>query len=429
MRNHTTPKIWELSGPQGKTATLTLTSTSSPQTAAFQLTNIPTGKDGKFWYYCTGMTVAIDLNIDNASGEGSAALEQENLWQAVQSLQVYTPVLGTLFLHANYRGAVAGLIGNRFSLGYNDFDLQDGISTGTTGEVRTLYFRIPFACEFLKKPHEVSPWGGFFEGGTVEVRVNPSTSLQGASAGATVNSAAVRCWMDFIPAPEACIHTPFQVREHANLPGNSVRHTITDMGAPDGLQGIDQGKGVGVSHLLWLSNAGNVGLDGASTADNIVSYDIPWRDQTRIDSPDAAVASMFAMMGVRAKPVNDTADASSFPYLDSAAPLAGHLNSADSLFFPYISCGRDFETSKLQTVAGAKDINVTYGSDGTPSDSPRFIGGYFPTFDEAFVRNVLVPRITPGKAQGAELLAKTLNKQSGGVYGVGKLAYVRQKIQ
>src|ERR1044071_7550034 len=108
MRNHTTPKLWELSGPQGKAITFG-TSTSS-QVATFQMFNIPTGKDGSLFYYCTGITLAVEMTVNNPTSEGGVALNGQVLYQAVQSLQVYTPILGTLFTHANSRGTVMGNI-------------------------------------------------------------------------------------------------------------------------------------------------------------------------------------------------------------------------------------------------------------------------------------------------------------------------------
>lgn len=424
MRNHTTPKIWELSGPQGKS--ISLTPGASSQTATYQFTNIPTGKDGKFWYYCTGIVLAVQLTIDNSNGAAST-LPNDLLWQSVASIQVQSPTLGTIFTHANYRGVTAGLITNPYGMGFANHDKKTAVPASGAANVRTLYYRLPFALEFLRKPHEISPWGGFFEGGTLELKTAPNTVLQGASTGSSITNVTVRCWMEFIPSPEAVIHTPFHIREHNGLPGNTVRHTITDMGAPDGLQGINQGVGVGIGALLYLTNATNTGLNGAGTATNILSYDITWRDQTRIDSPDAPFEAFFAHSGVRSKNVTNTSDASGFPYLDSADVTAAHNATSSAIFVPFVTSGRDLETSKLQTVAGAKDINVTYTS--TPSNPPVFLGMYFPTFDEGYVRNVLAPKISPSTAGQAAIVAKTLNKQTGGVYGVGKLAYVRQKIK
>jgi hypothetical protein len=94
------------------------------------------------------------------------------------------------------------------------------------------------------------------------------------------------------------------------------------------------------------------------------------------------------------------------------------------MIIPMIAPGRDTETSKLQTVAGAKDLNFTYQS--TPSGSSRFLGCYYPQFDEQFAQS-LAAKIAPGSA--GQLVAKTLNKQAGGTPGVGKLAYTRLKVK
>jgi len=131
---------------------------------------------------------------------------------------------------------------------------------------------------------------------------------------------------------------------------------------------------------------------------------------------------------VRKKNPTNADDGSQFPYTNSATAGSSAISTANdvnSMFAPLVHMGRDLETSKLQSVAGARDINVTYTA--TPAGSPRFIGVYFPQFDEAYMRTVLIPRIAPDAASAAILTAKTLNKVNG-VRGVGKLAYTRTKI-
>ena len=429
MRNHTTPKIWELSGPQGKS--VTIVPSAAAQVATWQMTNIPTGKDGRLWYYCTAVVVAVTITLTQA-GAGSI-IPDLLLGNVIQSMQVTTPVLGAVFAHQNTRGIVAKTFHNYVCSGFGALDDVASVPTAASTYVRTIYFRLPFAQEFLRKPHETSPWGGFFEGGTLESRVDVSTILAAFSTGAVVTSVAQRAWMEFIPSPERIIHTPFHIREHQNLPGNTGRHTITDMGASDGLQGINLSAGVGLAGFYYICNPSTPspsGLGGAGTAANMLSYDIPWRDQTRIDSPDAPFHAALVHMGVRKKNIVNADDGSSFPYSNSATAGStggGTLaNDAASMYFPFVHMGRDLETSKLQSVAGARDINVTYTA--TPAPSPRFLGIYFPQFDEQYMRTVLIPRIAPDAASAAILTSKTLNKVNG-KRGVGKLAYTRTKIR
>jgi hypothetical protein len=430
MRNHTTPKIWELSGPQGKL--VTIVPTAAAQVATWQMTNMPTGKDGRLWYYCTAIVIAVTITMTQA-GAGSI-IPDLVLGNVIQSMQVTSPVLGAVFAHQNTRGIVAKTFHNYVCTGFGALTETASIPIAAATYVRTIYFRLPFANEFLRKPHETSPWGGFFEGGTVEARVDVSTILAAFSTAAVVTSVALRTWCEFIPSPERVIHTPFHIREHQNLPGNTGRHTITDMGASDGLQGINLSAGVGMAGFYYICNpilpgVSNTGLGGAGTAANFLSYDIAWRDQTRIDSPDAPFHAALVHMGVHGKNVTNLDDGSGFPYTNAAtagSTVAGtQANDANAMYFPFVHMGRDLETSKLQSVAGARDINVTYTA--TPAGAPRFLGVYFPQFDEAYMRTVLIPRIAPDAASAAILTAKTLNKVNG-VRGVGKLAYTRTKI-
>lgn len=420
MRNHTTPKIHELVSTAGKNPTVT--PGASAQTATFLMNNIPTGKSGKFWYYVTALNLKVVTVVDQPAA-GGTAINPDKLWKVLQSVQVQCPILGQLFSHANTRGAVLGNIIQNFGFGYNAVHTRAQIAAADGDTTVTLYYRIPFAYEFLRKPHETSPWGGFLEGGTFEVKFDVSTALDGDSTGAvTKATTSFRAWLELIPAPEAVIHTPIHWREHIT-PGSSTRHVIQDMGSPDGLQGVDQSKGVGLAALAVLTDATGMGLLGQDGADNITGYDIPWRDQARIDAPDAPFLAMIAHMGNNRKSRNGTHDGSGFPYTIASTPN-GDLNDAQALVYPLVVPGRDLETSKLQTVAGAKEINFSYTA--TPSGSNRILGCYFPVFEESFMA-ALAARIAPGNK--GLLTSKTLNKQSGLVHGVGKGAYVRAKVQ
>lgn len=431
MRNHTTPMFWELSGAQGKSVTF-VPGGSATTSVKFQLTNMPTGKQGKFWYYLMSMIVAVTMQIDNDIAE-SADIPSQALFRFLRSAQVYTPILGTLYQHSNTRGTILGNVIQYLGMGYSGVGRPQEV--GLANEARTMYFRVPFACEFLRKPHEFSPWGGFLEGGNVELIFEPTSIFAGVSGQATtVTSATVRAWCEFQPSPEAVIHTPMNFREHQNIAAG-VRITIPDIGSPDGLQGIDQSRGAGIMSLYdlmaFVGSADVLDLQGNTSPANITSFDIPWRDQIRLDSVDATFMALQAMMG-NPKKFNPSGavqvDLTGFPYSDVASSTQLNLAQINqTMVFPFIGCGRDLETSKLQTVAGAKDINISYAA--PVATAPRLIGHYTYVYDEAFVKTVLVPRIAPGQADTAELTTKTLNKQTGGTYGIGKLAYVRQKIQ
>lgn len=425
MRNHTTPKIFDLTGPGGKSVALTLG--TSPVQATFNLNNMPTGKENKFYYYVTAIVAEVIPAVTMA-GSAGAAIDRDKLWKIVQSVRVYSPLLGELFSHTNTQGATLGLVQQYFGRGFSQLPQAIQIpSTNSAVVSPRLKYRIPFAYEALRKPHETSPWAGFLEGGAVEVKLDVSTILDGDSTGTTVPTATVNCWVELIASPEAVIHTPCHWRRHANLPGSSKRLTITDLGAPDGLQGVDQGAGVGLASLLMISNATGMGMGGTTNhgADNVLQVEIPWRDQTVTDNPESFFEAFFAMMGNRGRNVATTTDFGGFPYTLAATSTTNALANSQALFFPLVSCGRDLETSKLQTVAGAKDLNFNFTT--TPTVGPILLGHYFPHFDEAFIRTQLVPRITPG-AKGV-LKAKTLNKNGGRMQnGVGKMAYVRQKI-
>lgn len=429
MRNHTTPKLYELVSQQGKNPVVTPGTT--PQSVQFLMQNLPTSKEGKFWYYVTSLVFKLTVQV-NQPAEAGSVISADKLWQVVQSVQIQCPILGQLYTHQNTPGALLGNIMQYMGYSYNRAPVADLIPAADGNTNVTLYYRCPFAMEFLCKPHETSPWAGFLEGGTVEIKIDVNSVLGGISTGAVIQAPCnLRCWIEVIPSPEACIHVPFNFRLH-QTPGNSTRQVIQDMGSPDGLQGIDMSKGVGLVALMYLMNPPGLGIGGNTTADNIISYDIPWRDQDRVDIPDGPFLSLVAQMGNnRLAPANGgtggvygNGGQGGFPY-SFAGDVQGGLNDASAMFFPLVMPPRDTETSKLQTVMGPKESNYTYGGAGIPSGINKFLGLYFGVLDEQFLHG-LAARIAPAKE--GEIVAKTLNKQAGGKWGVGKLAYVRAKV-
>lgn len=426
MRNHTTPRIHELSGPAGKL--VPITPGNGTGTATFLLNALPVGKSGKFWYYTQAIWVKINAHVatGNAPLGGLGNITQSLLWGIMQSVQVQCPILGTLYTHANTPGSVLGNLIQYMGMGYNALPSQDPVPLQGGSQDVSMYFRIPFSNEFLRKPHETSPWAGFLEGGTLEVKTNPGNFLAPLTNNPVSSVVTVKAWMELIPSPEPVIHTPCHWRLHTT-PGGSSRHTITDMGSPDGLQGIDQSKGAGISALMGISNINNLGGSGAVS--NIIGYDFPFRDQARSDNPDALMASLIVAMGNNRRPMVTNSliahnDSVGFPFDDAHGMITGELMSPRAMVFPVVAPGRDQETSKFQTVAGAKELNFQYTA--VPSGQSLWLGQYFPQFDEQFAQT-LAARIAPNTA--GELVSKTLNKQAGGIRGVGKLAYTRQKIK
>lgn len=431
MRVHTTPKIHELVSTAGKNPSVT-PSTSSLQTASFNLNTLPTGKQGKFWYYALAALIKVVTTFDQAAS-GGAVVNPDKLWKAMASFQISCPILGELYPHRNTRGAVLGNVIQVLGNGYQQFPLNAQIAAADGDTTVTLYYRMPFALEFLKKPHETAVWTGMLEGGTLECKLDLSTVFDGDSTGAVLKAPTnFRAWLELMPAPEAVIHTPMHFREY-QTPGSTTRHQLLDMGAPDGLKGIDIGRGAGLAALMYLTDATGIGLGGADGIDNITGLDINWRDQDRIDNPEAFMVALWNLKrrmissgggGVKGTTItNDlgwpfaVADANS-------ANLAGASGSG-AYVFPVCMPGYDCETSKFQSVKGARDINFAYTA--TPSAQARWLSLEFPVFEQGFSEG-LKDLLLGGSHPNAVLEPKTLNKQIGGVHGIGKLAYVRQKV-
>lgn len=434
MKVFTTPKIHELVSTAGKNPSV-VPSASAPTTATFLLNTLPTGKQGRFWYYVQALLIKMITTFDQAAAGGSV-VNPDKLWKVLASAQVQCPILGELYPHRNTRGAVLGNIIQTLGLGYQAFPLNAQIASTDGDTTVTLYYRMPFALEFLKKSHETSPWTGLLEGGTVEVKCDVTTVFDGDSTGAVIKAPTnFRAWLELQPQPEAVIHTPMHIREYL-LPGSTTRHQLLDMGAPDGLKGCDISKGAGLAFLGQLMNPTGIGLAGATTFDIITGFDVPWRDQDRIDVPESIFTSLYAMKkrsistgGGGVKGTTITNDLG-WPFSIASSNSADFTSTGDNshsgaMFVPFVTPGYEIETSKLQSVKGARDINVTYSA--TPAGQQRFLSMEFPVFEAGFSEG-LKDLLLGGHVEGATLQPKTLNKQVGGVHGVGKLAYTRQKV-
>lgn len=431
LKKHTTDRWHELQSQQGISPTV-VPGAGATQ-IQFLLNSLPTQKDSKFWYYLKNAWLKLKVSVLLPTNSVFLGIPPEGLWQVLQSLEVTCPILGSLFAQQNTRGAVLGNVIQRLGFGYNSTPSQNltGAGGGNTFDFE-LYYRLPFAQDFLANPMDTAPWVGFLEGGYINVNVAPTTAIATAMTGATITSVTARLALCLQPENEARIHTPVHYREHLT-PATSSRVTITDMGSPDGLQGIDQSLGVGIAALLMLTGPDTVGFAAGTTANNITDFNIPWRDQPQIYNPELPYLSLIDSMGTARRQTGGAIAAVSdmgWPYLiGSAVPTgvaaATQFNNANALVFPLIAPGKDQYTSKLQTVAGSKDIN--FGFTATPTLQQRLVGCYFPVFDEQFTKS-LIGRIAP-LAKG-EVEAKLVNKQDPKrtIRRVGKAAYTPDKI-
>lgn len=431
MRTLTTPKIHELTATGGG-KNPTVTPGASQQSTTFALNSIPAGKQQKFWYYATAMIVKVVTTFNQSGGTG-VVVNPDKLWKTVASIALQCPILGELFAHRNTRGSVLGNIIQVMGTEYKQFPFNAQVAAANGNTTVTLFYRLPLGTDFLKKGHETAPWAGLLEGGTCEVKVDVNSVFSTDSTGSTITTPTnLRCWLELQPQPEAVVHTPVHWREYL-IPGGTTKFSLLDMGAADGLKGVDLSKGAGLAMLVWLANPTGLGLAGADTVEKITQVDINWRDQDRIEAPESFFASLYAMK--TRSSYGNGANIGAVPATDNDWPFAlsgtndptfmGNGGAGTAMFYPLIMPGHSLETSKMQTVKGARDINFAFTA--TPAPQSRFLSCEFPVFDASFADQIK-DLLLGGANSSATLEPKTLNKQVGGTHGVGKLAYVRQKV-
>src|SRR5688572_22902152 len=113
---YTTPEFIQLASQSGLTPAVT--PTAAAQTVQFLLTGLLTGQQGRLWNRCKAIWLEANFTLTQAGGTG-VAMNSDQLWKFLQSAQVYTPVLGTLFDHKNTTGAVLGNLIQYIANGYN----------------------------------------------------------------------------------------------------------------------------------------------------------------------------------------------------------------------------------------------------------------------------------------------------------------------
>lgn len=362
MKLTTSPLFWDLDVAGNVAPAVTPTAGIVPLT--FNLSNLE-GRTEDLWNYLQAIWVRVTVTVTQASS--ATALNYDKLWQAVDSIALYSPLLGDLIAQRSGQGAAIGLIDQVIGAGYKfPTPVPNQISSTPADYTVDLYFRVPLALDVLSRPQDGGIWAPLLEKGRLVVNLNTTAAgLFQANASIKAASATVRAWAEVLPFGTPQIHAPSKfVRYEFNTQGTSLK--LFTFGSGDGLLGIN--PGARLSLLLWLSS--NVGLGGVDTVDKWTRVAMQWRKQKLLNNPEALMGSFLAHLRTHVGPLGSygatVKDVAGWPYTMAGGPANGVLDST-ALFYPLVWPGYDSCMSGFQKQIGdlAIDAGFTSNPNGT----------------------------------------------------------------
>jgi hypothetical protein len=397
--------------------TVSITPGSVAQLATFEISGMPPVTAG-MKNYLDVAHASVELTFDpDAAGN---AVDADKLYKGVASHRLSSQWLGQQYPHQQTRGAVSALVINPIANGgimTQHARIQIPASTDTDVTV-TLYMPAPLAHECLKKPHELSQWIGFYDGGTLEVAIADTAVYDGDYAGAVIKAPiTVRAFLEYHPSPDEALGVPFQWRER-QIVGGGNQPLLKGVGQETDLLGVEQG--CGLAFLGWLTDATGMGLSGPDGVDNIVSVEIPWRGQTQLRNIDGYWLAFRRAMGKRVGPISGLGttimhDGAGYPTTMAATPNGRYSANAQQLFLPLVFPGLDFETSKAQRLGG--DLPINFSFTAAVTNTHRFVSWELMEFD-----NNQIARLAEAMGHKGET---PFRKGLGGAADAGDLRYTR----
>lgn len=370
----------QVSGPSGRTQSFT--PGSSAQTYIFTPQSLRGMLPGGDFVYADRIRFRITGQLTRHAAGAKVTPNWEILAQAFGQVRVYSPFLGEV---VNKSMNSVPLVANHdsfFTNGFGPYTRKRGTQTGSvTTDVRNVEyeFAINFGRRYLTRPTDSCPWLPFFEGGTIELDLQPSTALTGYGWDMT-GTWTCEVVIDTFPDRQALIHAPVAPRLYKTTT-LGPEYILKAVGSPNGLDGVVPGCRLAV--MSWLmggtsssasqhdsgfySSFGGTGGILAST-NGVKRMDIPFRDQPSIDAVSAWLGSFLADTApVRYKANTDgtatetETDMCQWPYAMDAALSSGSLGQSlinDALdFWPLVWPSPNDKISDMQKADG--DLSFT----------------------------------------------------------------------
>lgn len=335
--------------------------------------NADQARIGNMFNYVRGIIITGIVSITRTAGSGMAPIWNDMFAAAIKSINLNTPMDGTLIDPVVMSGVVAKNLHDFVLNGYLTEGLgQDPILAASATVVKRFHIYLPFSQKWNPWPDQFARWLGWLNQGQLEIFVNDAANPFGAQGAGTdvINSVTLSATLDTVPWPEVII-PPHVVLRRYETPANSSSNgpTLINVGTAGALQGVeDASRLVG----MYFSHAAG-GFVGSGTADQVNSITMPWRDQQQsllLDSfflrflNDSHRRPLLGLptSGAAATDIFDTAQPYPLPNSAADSGATGYLNSANARYTPLVWPSIGTLTSYLQKVKGNYPLDMVFSA-------------------------------------------------------------------
>jgi hypothetical protein len=396
VRNYGEPQFLDMI-PDGPSV---ITPGTTPTLVEF-LVQAPKAGVGESWPLGMNYVFAADITF-NQPGAGASVVEWEDWFNfTYDSFDVNVPLLGNTHQRDTYQAILSKHVIEFVSTGYTYTDgARAQIPTAAGNHFLVVYQVIPMANENADRPQHSAFWLGWLNAAKVQAWMATAASPNSFSTGATITSATVRGWIEYVVSDELIMPVLMQWNRYTAPAGGQTNHFLTGIGTARGLNDVKDGSRI--CGMFEMSSGSNMG--GATTPDQYTSMLIPQFSQDQTVNLDAYFAGYRRVMnghhGVISKGPSATEvvveDAKGNPQRNNTSFPDGsppsRLNSADARYIPIRAPGRNMQLSKQLKFFGDLKRTVTFLS-AAPSS-----GQYVWLLYEA--REI-------GEAKKKEMVAKT----------------------
>ena len=249
-----------------------------------QKSRIGAGGGGRGLYnYVRGIVLTVVANITQP-GSGSAAIPSDQIFGALGSFNLNTPLFGTLIdPNVVQNGNIAKHMLEFFQMGYKRPSVDRPFVSAAAATYNVNFeIYIPFSQGWNEWGDQFAQWLGWFDTAQLEIfcsnSADPFSQLQlnSGTTPATLNSVQLSATLDMIPFGNIVIPPVVALRKYyqaASASSNGPQ--LIGVGNNGALQGTDDMARL--MAMLFAHNAG--GITGSGQASDIATLTLPWRDQ------------------------------------------------------------------------------------------------------------------------------------------------------
>lgn len=362
---HGLTPILDLAASNGNKG-ISVTPGSSNVQARFQLAaGMPLRDKKNKWNHALALGVRVQITVDQPGA--TAAIDEDELYQMVESFRLHTPLLGTLIDSNHFKGTYAKHLCEFISNGYRKSSSERAqVPNSDSDTVCDLYFRIPIAQGWQEdREEDLALWLGHLEGGTFDVNIAPNTVFDSISTGCLTETCTVYAWLEYVPMKRLQIPPVAVWRRYEQAAAGGSAVMLQNVGGEGGLQGVREG--CRLAGAFYLGSA--VGFGGADTPDDINRINAPWREFHNIENPDALFQQYLKEIRAHySATLHGSETTSGHPY-GTGATVDNRLGDSEALFFPLITPNR--KITRNQKARGNLVFDLGWGS--APSSGTHYV--------------------------------------------------------